>query len=137
MTIPFAITSDADRRGRRKKSSCADIRRLLFCGESPRRKYRKAAGRQIDGLGVHQIAFEENFDPVAVLGNGENDAGGVFDRRDQLLPVAVCSAMARSVNRQQSLRRESFFRMTCAAAIAYDDLVRHFEIGEIGAQKRQ
>jgi hypothetical protein len=44
-----------------------------------------AAGRQVDGLSVHQIAFEENFDPVAILGDRENETGGVLNRRDQLL----------------------------------------------------
>ena len=42
--------------------------------------------RQIDGLGVHRIAFEEHFDPVAVLSDGENDAGGILDR-DALGPA--------------------------------------------------
>ena len=44
-----------------------------------------ATGRQVDGLSVHQIAFEENLDPVAILGNRENETGGVLNRRDQLL----------------------------------------------------
>jgi hypothetical protein len=38
---------------------------------------------QVDGLGVHQITFEEEFDPGAVLRHAENDAGGAFDRRDR------------------------------------------------------
>src|SRR4030095_3935357 len=37
---------------------------------------------QVDRLGVHQIAAEEHFDPVAVFGHGENDAGGVLDGGD-------------------------------------------------------
>jgi hypothetical protein len=32
---------------------------------------------------VHQIAFEEKFDPGAVLRDAENDARGVFDRSDR------------------------------------------------------
>jgi hypothetical protein len=44
-----------------------------------------AAGRQVDGLSVHQIAFEENFDPVAILGNRENETGGVLNFGNQLL----------------------------------------------------
>src|SRR5688572_28441712 len=42
-------------------------------------------GRQIDGLRMHQIAFEENFDPVTIFSHGENYTGGVFERRNQLL----------------------------------------------------
>jgi hypothetical protein len=41
------------------------------------------ARRQIDRPGVHQIAAEKDFDPVAVLSNGENDAGSVLDGRDR------------------------------------------------------
>jgi hypothetical protein len=32
---------------------------------------------------VHQVAFEEKLDPGAVLGDAENDAGGVLDRSDR------------------------------------------------------
>jgi len=39
--------------------------------------------RQIDCFGVHQIAAEKDFDPVAIFGYGENDAGSVLDRRDR------------------------------------------------------
>jgi hypothetical protein len=42
----------------------------------------RSAG-QVDGPGVHQIAFEEKFDPGAVLRDAENEAGGVFDRSDR------------------------------------------------------
>ena len=42
---------------------------------------KEAAGREIDCLGMHQIAVEKNFDPVTILGNSENDAGGILDRR--------------------------------------------------------
>ena len=32
-------------------------------------------------LGMHGIALEEHLDPVAVFRDGEDDAGGVLDRR--------------------------------------------------------
>jgi hypothetical protein len=38
------------------------------------------AGGKIDGLGVHQVAFEEKLDPAPVFGDPEYDTGGVFDR---------------------------------------------------------
>src|SRR3989304_6052699 len=44
---------------------------------------------QVDGLDVHQIAFEEEFDPGAVLRHAENDASGVFDRSDELLAASL------------------------------------------------
>jgi len=37
---------------------------------------------------VHQITFEEKFDPGAVLRDAENDAGSAFDRRDPLLAAS-------------------------------------------------
>jgi hypothetical protein len=45
------------------------------------------AGGKIDGLGVHQVAFEEKLDPTAVFGDPEYDAGGVFDRVNNFVAV--------------------------------------------------
>jgi hypothetical protein len=38
---------------------------------------------------VHRIAFEEHFDPVAVLGDGENDAGSAFEYRQEFFAAAL------------------------------------------------
>ena len=45
------------------------------------------AGGKIDGLGVHQVAFEEKLDPTAVFGHAEYDTGGVFDRVDNFVAI--------------------------------------------------
>jgi len=45
------------------------------------------AGGKIDGLGMHQVAFEEKLDPTAVFGDPEYDAGGVFDRVNNFVAV--------------------------------------------------
>src|SRR5262245_66639704 len=45
------------------------------------------AGGKIDGLGVHEVAFEEELDPTAVFGHAEYDTGSVFDRVNNLLAV--------------------------------------------------
>jgi hypothetical protein len=44
-----------------------------------------AADRQIDGLGVHHVAFEENFDPFAILGYRKDYSGGAFDCGDRFV----------------------------------------------------
>jgi len=36
--------------------------------------------RESDGLGVHQIAFEERLDPGAIFRHSDDDAGGISDR---------------------------------------------------------
>ena len=64
-----------------------------------------AAGRQVDGLSVHQIPFEENLDPVAILGNRENEAGGVLNRGNQLLAFdRLRRHSSNPLIRQQGLR---------------------------------
>ena len=78
----------------------------------------QATGGKIDGLGVHQVAFEENFDPVALFSNGENDAGSVFDRRDQFF---VFHRLARQDQDSFSLptglaHHGPFYPTRCAAA---------------------
>jgi hypothetical protein len=45
-------------------------------------------GRQIDGLRMHQITFEENFDPVTIFSDGDNHAGGILYRCDQFFAVS-------------------------------------------------
>src|SRR5262245_36217646 len=45
------------------------------------------AGGKIDGLGVHQVAFEEKLDPTAVVGNPAYDNDGVFDRVKNFVAV--------------------------------------------------
>ena len=41
--------------------------------------------RQVDGFGVHQIAFEEKLYPIPILGDAENQPCGISDAVDQLL----------------------------------------------------
>src|SRR6266404_6852 len=52
------------------------------------------ASGKIDSLGMHQVAFEEKFDPTAVFGNAEYDASGVFDRVNHLFAVGESVAHA-------------------------------------------
>jgi hypothetical protein len=40
--------------------------------------------REIDGFGVHKVAFEEKLDPTPILRDAENQAGGIPDAFDQL-----------------------------------------------------
>jgi hypothetical protein len=40
--------------------------------------------REIDGFGVHKVAFEEKLDPTPILRDAENQAGGISDTFDQL-----------------------------------------------------
>jgi hypothetical protein len=42
---------------------------------------------KIDSLRMHQVAFEEKFDPAAVFGDPEYGAGGVFDRVNNFVAV--------------------------------------------------
>jgi hypothetical protein len=51
-------------------------------------------GGKIDSLGMHQVAFEEKFDPTAVFGNAEYDASGVFDRVNHFFAVGESVAHA-------------------------------------------
>ena len=44
---------------------------------------KKYSDWQIDGPGMHQIAFEENFKPVSAFGHPRDNAGSIFDFRDQ------------------------------------------------------
>ena len=48
-----------------------------------------SACRQVVGFRVHEVAFEDNLDPGAVLRDGENDTGGVFNRRDRFFSASV------------------------------------------------
>src|ERR1044071_7908625 len=41
--------------------------------------------REIYGFGMHEIAFEEHFYPAAVLGDSENNPGGISDDFDRLV----------------------------------------------------
>lgn len=52
------------------------------------------AGGKIDGLGVHQVAFEEKLDPAAVFGDSQYDAGDAFDRVNDLVSVGESFAHA-------------------------------------------
>jgi hypothetical protein len=52
------------------------------------------AGGKIDSLGMHQVAFEESFDPTAVFGNAEYNASGVFDCVNYLFAVGESVAHA-------------------------------------------
>jgi hypothetical protein len=45
-----------------------------------------ATRRQVDGLRMHKIAFEEMFDPSSIFADAENDAGSLLYARDD--PVA-------------------------------------------------
>jgi len=38
--------------------------------------------REVDGFGVHEIAFEKKFDPTPILRDAENQAGGISDTFD-------------------------------------------------------
>jgi hypothetical protein len=53
---------------------------------------KKYSGWQIDGPGMHQIAFEENFKPVAAFGHREDEVGSILDFRSilRLLVPAPC-----------------------------------------------
>ena len=42
-----------------------------------------------DRILMDQIAFEEKLYPGAVLGDTENDAGGIFDRSDRFLAASL------------------------------------------------
>jgi hypothetical protein len=52
------------------------------------------AGGKTDSLSVHQVAFEEKLDPTAVLGNPEDETGGVLDRVNKLIAVGASIAHA-------------------------------------------
>ena len=52
------------------------------------------AGGKIDGLGVHQVAFEEKLDLAAVFGDSKYDAGDAFDGVNDLVSVGESFAHA-------------------------------------------
>ena len=59
------------------------------------------AGRKIYRPGVHQIAFEKNFDPASLFRDGNDQPGGILDRhgffilsRRQGSPQSVSNAAA-------------------------------------------
>jgi hypothetical protein len=54
------------------------------------------AGGEVNGLGVHKIAFKEKLDPTAVLGDPQDKPGSVFDRINNF--VAAKYNVAHTIN---------------------------------------
>jgi hypothetical protein len=55
------------------------------------------ASGKIDSLGVHHVAFEENFYPTAIFGHAEYDAGGISHKIDDfLVTLLILTHKARS-----------------------------------------
>lgn len=63
----------------------------------------QAAG-QIDGLRMHEVAFEEKLDPTAILGDPDYDTSGVSHAFEELFTATwIFTHKRTSLTRQQSV----------------------------------
>jgi hypothetical protein len=90
-------------------------------------------GRQIDGLRMHQITFEENFDPVTIFSDGDNHAGGILYRSDQFFAVNY----PRSFTVATPVRGRSCSPLAALCALARDSSFSGHGFHRTGTKKEQ